>query len=186
PPATGASVIVSSGQQVTVPARADPKEPEAIALSPDDVADFNELQPAVPAPDFSPPDPKGSQRLSAIFSRHTINAGLDLDATPDDGTLAFHAQLLQLLARSWGLKPNITRLRHAQLVKSLTAGVLDVALTPDPSGFTYAETLPLFADSNARVWTLALSKDDVFLASLRRFLRAAVSSGKYAAYYRSS
>jgi hypothetical protein len=172
-------VIVGAGQRVTVPELALPGKVGAIDKTSDDQAAFDALRPRTPKPDFSPPNAAGSATLKQIFSRKSIIVGVDSAGNKE--RTEFTRLFFAFLAKSWGVSLVLREASTTSLVAQLRRD-LDVAVTSEVTQLTPFDRLPFFAAP--QVWYLGVVPDEVFVASLGRFVRAAVSGGAYRVFYR--
>lgn len=176
-------VIVGAGQRVTVPELEIPGKVSAIDKTADDQAAFDALRPRTPEPDFSRPKRgvAGSPTLRQIFRRESIIVGVDPAGNKE--RTEFTRSFFAFLAKSWGVSLALREASTTSLVAQLRRD-LNVAVTNELNQLTPFDRLPFFAAS--QVWYMGVVPDDVFAASLRRFLRTAVSAGAYRGFYRAA
>lgn len=182
---TGGAVVVGPGQQSTVPAQGPAKPPVPLVETPEDKDAFADIKSAVPKPDYSRPSANGSPTLKRIYADDYIRVGFDSEVTDDD-TYNFYDEFFTFLAKSWGVNFYAASDPPPDLVNSLKAHDLEVALTKDRPALASVDTMPLFTDPRGADWYVGVEPDKVFLEALRNFVRATVNGGQYSSLYRAA
>ena len=124
--------------------------------------------------------------LGNTVGRAVITAGIERSTDSNRATDVFVRRLVGFLASSWDIKLRFVDLARSDVPGALRSGAVDIALTPDPALPADLDFLATFVDGAGTVWRTALRHDDVFAAAILRFVRAAVSSGDYATFYRAA
>ena len=182
----GRAVTVGAGQQTTVAATGTAQRPVPLVQTAEDKKSFAAVKANLPKPDFGRPDADGSAALKRIYSRGEIRVGFGSVFSADAGSQLFAQDFFDFLAKSWRLGFYYGADETPPLVESLRAQELDVVVATDADGQKGLDTLPLFEDTNGKVWSLAVEHDPAFLEALRRFMRSAVNEGQYSAFYRAA
>jgi hypothetical protein len=188
--ATGASLVVASGEQVTLSPDQGISSPGGLdvgSLPPDEQTAVGDLMAQVPAPDFGRPDASTSVTLTRMFESGSMNVAIDeagLEgsgaAGGDGGLIGFVQDYLDFLAVSWDLQLNLTVASAGEAAAEVREGKIDVFVAPTlPPDLP---STPFFVDTGerAQTWHLVVGPDDPTLRdALARFVTTSVGSGDY-------
>jgi hypothetical protein len=177
----GEPLLLGPAQQSIVPTDGVPQAPQAMELDPEESEVVNAMLAELPQPDLGPPDPAGSPTMSRIRERDQIEVVTD-ETVLTDGVDPFATSLVTELSRAWDLgPPDVFPADRESAIEAVTAGDVDVFLTPDPpEGLA---SIAAFADPTGRLWFVTFVDDPSFGDGLTRFLTGVMTIGTFGELY---